>query len=92
MKTRIMFVAGVFAGIASVVACRHAGNSAKAGPNDCSRWQIGTFSLGVDCPADSGGPSDPACTLPNGWEPMSFSTYDVFSRSNGTIYARRCAP
>ena len=84
MKLPIMFVAGLAAGIAFFVACEHAGKPANAGPADCAVWQVSELDTG-ECSIDPGAsPLAANCTLPAGWEPMSFNGANVF--------ARRCAP
>lgn len=82
--TRIAFIAGLFAGIAAVVAC-HRGSTSTAAPNDCpGSWQVAEIDTG-SCVADpNSSPLGPSCTLPAGWEPIAFNGSNAF--------VRRCAP
>jgi hypothetical protein len=81
MKARVLFVAGVFCGVAAVVACHHTG-TAGASPSDCATWQVAIVNGTQGC--DVTIPLGTACTIPTGWEPFAM---------NGTaVMVRRCAP
>jgi hypothetical protein len=86
MKVPAAVAAGFVAGLAFVVACHHT-TSAHAGPADCATWQVGYFD--TTTPTSNCDPTEPStygakCSLPSGWEPMSYD--------GSTVYARRCAP
>jgi hypothetical protein len=88
MKNLVVgLVAGLFAGVAFVVACGQAGvRRANASPSDCTSWQFvdsSSVSQGVTVPV-SGGGSFSAIQLAAGWEP--------FGVVNGDVYVRRCTP
>jgi hypothetical protein len=86
----LVFVAGVAAGVALVVACNQTKN-ASASPNDCAVWQyaevndlinrgqvtfvtIGTFNV-----------EPVAATETPGWEPFA-------AQADGGVLVRRCKP
>lgn len=84
MRPSMIFVAGIAAGIAFIIACgnMNAGTDASASPTDCATWQVQYVQVPVGSGASFG-------TLPAGWEPFS-----VVGSGSGDFngWARRCAP
>ncbi len=97
MRRILLFVAGLVAGMAFVLACETgrgrvtdagsdihvaAGRDAHANPNDCTTWQVAYLA------GQSVGPAGAPLTLPAGWEP--FVAYGMGSPAD--LFLRRCAP
>ena len=92
MRRAAVFVLGVVAGVALVVACGQSGTGlghANAAPNDCGTWQyvgipsdLSTVSVSISG-ADGKQFSIDAIELPSGWEPFGIGT---------GAYMKRCKP
>jgi hypothetical protein len=93
MKSLMLVVSGVVAGVVLVIACsggKGAGNSAHAAPSDCASWEVASFAIGSS--AFPTGPSVPVNSdivatvseIPAGWEPFAILGSPTF------LYARRC--
>ena len=93
MKNLILFLAGVFGGVAFILSCSSddgvsAGGDAQAQPSGCRAWQImgarfDSFPPGPSVDLVSGTAS--TWQLPDGWEPFTMS-------DSVTVAARRCLP
>ena len=96
MRTWSLFISGLMAGVALVVACNQ-GSKAKAAPTDCAVWQVadasdiaglagfGSSTVQVGTIENPGYPPRPIyATEIAGWEP--------FAVQDGTMMARRCKP
>jgi hypothetical protein len=91
-----LFVSGLAAGVASVLACHHV-QHAKAAPSDCTAWQYAVASdvmeLNGTQPVALGTitlPGSPPKTIyawdVGGWEPFAEAA------DTGSILVRRCKP
>jgi hypothetical protein len=83
MKSIVLWLSGVVAGVALVLSCDgvriSSGSDASAAPGDCAAWQVAYFDVVV-----SSGPEAPV-NIPTGWEPFHVT-------SGGTAFLRRCKP
>jgi hypothetical protein len=73
MKARVIFVAGVLAGVIGVVAF-HQGGVAHASPNSCNAWQVTEFSSPM-CDLQK-----PPCGMMGSWEPFAVRGNDIVVR------------